>query len=925
MHRHTIRPARVNPILIHPSEWRESLSGTWAFALDPEDRGIEERWFEEPGAFDEPIEVPGTWQGQGFGGTDKERVRDFSLCARTLRATYTGTGWYGRSFAVPEAWSGRRVWLNFGGAHPSAEVWLNGTRLGENDLPFVPFGFDVTDLLLGSKPNHVTVRIHEKHRWLGFAYNWQGNWSGLYRDVELTATGANWLEWVAATPRVDGQQVSMRCRIGGELAEGLSLRMRVSDPNDGAGVAETEINVRSGEVMCELPVADPRLWSPDCPALYRLEVELLHGDDVSDAVSDRFGFVTFATNDRQFRINDAPYFMRGTGDFVSCPETASPDTDRDRWRRKLQTLRDYGYNMVRCQSYVYGPEYLDAADEVGLLVQSEMGMLGGWAGHDIYHAYGWPFPTPDCRALLKRQWDAVVARDVNHPSANCYCMSNEVAQSYHPRTAWQCYRDTKAVKPTALVIWTDGQYNEAMPGDFANAEVSEELERTCPKPLIQHEYRWWSSFPDPRVEGKYSGAIRPYAVDLARKAAAAHGIEHILERAAINSQRVQFIEAKGKMEACRRDHSAIAGISHFNAMDANPSPQGIIDEFYERKCIDAATWRETNGDTVVLSSLGFVDRVLAGGDRLICTLSVSDYSHPPFESPALEWALEVGEERVAEGRIAYVHEPFRTCPAGELDVTAPRIVEPVKGRLSATLSEGDRVVTNHWDLWVFPRDVALPDDVAVYSDPRYTWLTTLEDVPRVCEDALPDSSHRVLLAEILDEHVAAFARGGGRVILAASEGLVRPFPPKLGLSEGRYFFCPPANYPPYESGHNGTILAEHPMLGTTPHEGFADLQFYRMLAESPPLDLEPLGLTGGDPIVRAVHSYPIGRSLGYLAEGSFGDGGLILCALDLNQAWPEARYLLASMCRYAASDAFAPSLALSDAHIAAIAEATALP
>jgi hypothetical protein len=267
--------------------------------------------------------------------------------------------------------------------------------------------------------------------------------------------------------------------------------------------------------------------------------------------------------------------------------------------------------MVRCQSYVYSPEYLDVADEVGLLVQSEMGMLGGWSGHDIFHYYGWPMPTSENSGLLKRQWNRVVLRDVNHPSANIYCMSNELQDErfgFFPRTAWKCYDDTKAIKPTALVIWTDGGYCEDFPGDFVNHEASDDLEDRCDKPIVQHEFRWWSSFPDIALMERYSGAIRPYAAEIALEAATRHGFSHVLRRAAANSQRVQFQEAKGKMEACRRDRPRMAGICHFNAMDTNPSPQGIINEFYERKFADPETWLQTNGDTVVLSSLGFDDR-----------------------------------------------------------------------------------------------------------------------------------------------------------------------------------------------------------------------------------------------------------------------------------------------------------------------------
>ena len=115
------------------------------------------------------------------------------------------------------------------------------------------------------------------------------------------------------------------------------------------------------------------------------------------------------------------------------------------------------------------------------------------------------------------------------------------------------------------------------------------------------------------------------------------------------------------------------------------------------------------------------------------------------------------------------------------------------------------------------------------------------------------------------------------------------------------------------------------MLGDLPHEGFADLQLYRLLAESPPLDLEPLGLNTIEPVIRAMHSYPVGYPLAYLLEGALGEGGLILSALDLDPSLPEGRYLLASICAYAVSDAFNPATELSEAAVEALAVNTSLP
>lgn len=919
-------PARVNPAVLHPDERRLSLSGAWQFQLDPDDKGVDEQWFATGRQLTETIRVPGCWQGQGFGDDSKDTVWDFGLQARTFQATDKGTGWYARSFCVPAPWDGQRIWLNIGGVHPSAEVWVNGQRVGESHEPFVPFAFEITDLARVDSENLAVVRVHEQDRLLGLSCSFQGNWSGLYRDVELTATGACRLEHVWLLPDIERQTIRVKTRIDGVPGSAQTLDLEVSAERStapGEAVPSKTVSVGLGWNELELSVPDPALWSPDSPALYRVDAVLRQAGAVLDAASERTGFVQLTPDGDHFLINGEPYYIRGTGDFHSNPETGCPDTDRERWRRKLATLRAYGYNQVRCQSFVPAPEYFDAADEVGLLIQSEMGTLGAWGGQDKWHIYAWPQPTPAFRERLSRQWNHVVMRDVSHPSANLYCMSNELQHTHFPRTAWRCYHDTKAIKPTALVIWTDGGYSESLPQDYVNADAR--LAEQCTRPLIQHEFRWWSSFPDVRIMDKYSGAIRPYAAQIAQQATARHGIAHILPEAAANSQRLQLLEAKGKMEACRRDNPTLAGISHFNAMDTNPSPQGIVDEFYERKVADADTWLEANGDTVVLAGLNFDDRVLSPGDILHCDVYVSDFSHPAFARPTLNWRLTADDRPLASGSVDYRHVPYCTCEAGAIEVCVPEVAAPTRMALGAELAEGGRTVSNHWDLWVFPSPSALPEGTAVYGSTAHTWLKTLTDVKRLPVGQVTDRARgRVLLTEQLDGNVVAFAHAGGVVVLAASEGLIRPFNPKLGLSVGRYFFTAPANYGPYEDGNNGSIITPHPMLGDVPHEGFADLQFYRMIAEAPPLDLEPLGLSAGDPVLRAIHSYPVCYPLGYLLERRLGDGGIIVSALDLNPSYPEARYLLSRICHYAASAEFAPQLELSEDALARLLSCAAL-
>lgn len=913
-----LTPVRVNPVLRHTAERRVSLSGQWRFRLDPEDAGLAERWFERPEALTDPIVVPGCWQGQGFGHDGEDTIADFRLQTRVFRATYKGTGWYGREFEVPAAWRAERIWLNFGGAHPSAEVWVNGTRLGDNDLPFVPFAFEITDALRWSESNILVVRVHERNRIFGHIFNWEGNWSGLYRDVELTATGACFLESCAIYPDADSGIMRFRAPFEGEADAGLSLQASAAPIGTEAPPCALETPVRDQEAEFTLEIPSPRLWCPETPELYRVDLTLRRGREILDAWSERVGFVTLTADGQQLCINHQPYYWRGSGDHLASPETGCPDTDRDRWRRKLGVLREYGYIYVRCPAFVYTPEYFDAADEVGLLIQSEPGGIGPWGGHSPWHAYSWPKPTPDNYPIMRRQWELCVRRDVNHPSANLYCMSNEFGGNTgfnFPRIAWELYRSTKATKPTALVIWTDGDYDKDMPGDFVNDEASKGQE--LDKPLIQHEFRWWSAFPDVRIMLKYSGALRPYAAEIALRAAERWGLAHLLPEAAVTSQRLQFLEAKGKLEMLRRDHPRLAGICHFNGADVGASPQGIVDQFYERKYADAALWRQTNNDTVVLSGLNLDDRVLSAGAAFRCALYVSDYSHPPLREPVLDWRLVADDDEIASGRIHYAHQPYGTFAVGEIEARVPVLAAPAAARLAARLAEGDRIFTNSWDLWILPPEAPLPQGLALYGTPQYSWLKDWSGIPTVSAAVLQaEDAPKAVLTERLDASLVEYMRAGGRVILVATEGLIRPhpvlFPTQPYYAGIRYFFTPPANYPPFEDGQNGTIIRDHPMLGGLPHEGFADFQLFRVIENAPPIDLAPLDLVKVEPVIRVIHRYPVFRPLAYLLDGCCGRGGLILCALDLNPAYPEGRYLLGQIGAYATGTVFSPAQELSD-------------
>ncbi len=211
---------------------------------------------------------------------------------------------------------------------------------------------------------------------------------------------------------------------------------------------------------------------------------------------------------------------------------------------------------------------------------------------------------------------------------------------------------------------------------------------------------------------------------------------------------------------------------------------------------------------------------------------------PTFGASTLSWSLAAEDRIFFSDSFACDPEPYRTSAIGEtVTLTIPSVEKPEKVTLTAVFTDGKRSVNNAWDLWIFPAETALPDGVC-HADRG---------------EAIGEA--RVVIAERLTDELIEFVQAGGSLILIGAEGLVRPFQPILNLEVGRYYFTHPASFPPYEELQSGTIIQDHPIFGDFPKGDFADLQFYNMIAENAPLDLEPLDLAEEDPIIRVLHSY----------------------------------------------------------------------
>jgi beta-galactosidase len=338
----------------------------------------------------------------------------------------TGTGWYRRDFDAPASWRDRQVVIEFEGVYMNAGVWLNGASVARRPYGYSSFFVDLTPHLRIGGKNTLLVRADNSAqpncRWF--------SGSGIYRPVRLHVTApvrvAPWGVFVATT-RLDAESASVRvettARNDGAAAAELLVETSILDP-DGREVA------RAGATGRVLPgadftatataaIANPQPWSPETPALYRAVTRVRSGGSVVDEVVTPFGVRTVRVSaERGFELNGRPLKLAGGNVHHDHGPLGAAAFARAE-ERKAELLKAAGFNAVRTSHNPPSPAFLDACDRLGLLVMDEA--FDGWKLNKNPHDYGVWFDE-----WWRRDLDAMVLRDRNHPSVVLWSAGNEM-------------------------------------------------------------------------------------------------------------------------------------------------------------------------------------------------------------------------------------------------------------------------------------------------------------------------------------------------------------------------------------------------------------------------------------------------------------------------------------------------------------------
>ena len=343
---------------------------------------------------------------------------DTGACGYFLETTAN----YQNDMYVPAEWASKRLFVKFYGVQNVADLFVNGYHVGAHRGGSTAFTFEITDKIRFGEDNALLVVVSNNSRDDVLPASTDMNlYGGIYREAELILTGKT-----AVSPlHLGSEGVLVRQNsVTSALVEGEAeiyltsagestcmLTLDITAP-DGRKVFTKRQKTRldGRPVVIPFSIADPQLWSPSSPALYRVTASI--GEEtVTDSVTVRTGFRNIqVTTAGGLTINGERIPVHGVtlyhDNAISGGAVLAQDYDAD-----LQQIRDLGANALRSAVMPHAQYLYDRCDEQGLLVWVDSPLHRSSFLGDV--AY---FATPQFEQNGIQQLQEIIAQNYNHPS-----------------------------------------------------------------------------------------------------------------------------------------------------------------------------------------------------------------------------------------------------------------------------------------------------------------------------------------------------------------------------------------------------------------------------------------------------------------------------------------------------------------------------
>ena len=319
------------------------------------------------------------------------------LESKVVVSQFQGDCVYRKSFSC-HLKKNEKAFLHFEGVMMTAAVYLNGTWMTSHEGGYLPFTVDLTSELKRGK-NVIEVRVNNEDnpqippgktlKDLDFNY-----YGGIYRNVTLIKTNAIHItDAVQENKPASGgvfvnfnsfkaSTASAKVLVHVKNESNTSANIRVETTiTDGKGYSNRTISATqelagyaSKQIESDVKVAHAELWSPTHPFLYDMTVRVYKDNKLVDEQHQKVGIRFFELKEDGFYLNGSKYALSGTNRHQEYPYIGYALSDNANWRDAV-LIKNAGFNFVRLSHYPQSESFLDACDELGLIV---MDCLPGW-------------------------------------------------------------------------------------------------------------------------------------------------------------------------------------------------------------------------------------------------------------------------------------------------------------------------------------------------------------------------------------------------------------------------------------------------------------------------------------------------------------------------------------------------------------------
>lgn len=883
-----------------------TLAGQWAVQLDADSAYYKKNT--PPQIFKNTILLPGSTDEAKLG--EKTSGSDYGILTRAYK--HIGPAWYQRTIDIPANWAGKNVSLFLERVLWQSKIFIDGKEISTLSPLYVPHHHQLGKLPAGRHilticiNNDLIHNIGDKGH--GYTEYTQSIWNGITGRIELLVNEGLSINQIKTYPDAIKQQLKIEAFINSEAAGNVILSATLKDLQSGKIISNVskKNSVKIGNNKIDFLINNLKhikTWNEFTPNLYEVQFTARHGSTYFEW-KEKVGFRNLTTTKNKILLNDKAVLIRGNLDCVHFPLTGYPSCKTEDWEKIFKKYKEFGLNTVRFHSWTPPRAAFEAADKLGIYIQTEIIWLDWWMAAEQKHrpemnTKNYPQGlghNPGADAFVQAEMQRVIDEYGNHPSFMFFCIGNElgnsnfdVMQTWVQNLKMQDPRRFYAVSTARKIMPVDDyMVTHNIPGvgktyGYSLNSTDADLEKQYAQskiPIIAHEVGQVPVYPLWKEIDTYKGVLKARNLQQFKATAIKNGIADQDKSFHQSSGSFQQLLYKNLIENVLLAPSS-AGFQLLSMQDYQGQGEALVgwlDAQWQDKNTTAANVFRGYSNAVVplIRTSNFT---YTHSDTFRVGIEVSNYYHANIHKQLL-WEIRNASGKPLQKGIAQVNN----FPQGKL-IKADSL-NIALGSFPKTAAQytfhvyfADKSYSNSWQFYVFPDTGNIAIDTGSVLVSR-EWNKAVDD---------------------------ALAKGK-KVLLVANE---------LGTkatSAGVKFlplFWSASFFPGQDNETLGSLInVESKAFEKFPTQNFTNWQWYKITKGAKYFKLSSFPKSY-KPLVQPVSDFHFNEKLGSIFEAKVGNGKLMVCGYDILQLRNAyARQLYYSLIEYIKSSYFNPQSSL---------------